>query len=88
MTASAVVREGWNRNRTDDRLSPSGRFLEDGWRLVLIGVRPGPDGRPESAKVGTGRRYLVQAKQWRRNRGRPVPFVSGRVAVPNMLKNL
>ena len=30
MRASAVVREGRNRNRTDDRLSPSGRFLVHG----------------------------------------------------------
>ena len=67
MRASAVVREGRrNRNHADDRLSPSGRFLVDGWCLALIGVRPEPDDRtgrtepdgrnrtdsPSSAKVG------------------------------------
>ena len=59
MRASAVVREGRNRNRTDDRLSPTGRFLEDGWRLVLIASRTG---RRSSARTlrprrpaGTGR---------------------------------
>ena len=30
MRASVRVREGRNRNRTDDRLNPSGRFLVDG----------------------------------------------------------